>query len=480
MRLEEMRDAFPEMPEEIKVMVREKVEEELSKNAKKKKVKPGRLAAAILAATLALGTTAFAAVKISHLYMEKKGNYGVVTKIETTGETETVGKGQSGTMEIPPVTMKMEYLPEGMVETAAGKYDDAEGKPGISLFFYRMNEGDDAFQVENNQVVSNEAFQAGIYEGVYLEYQSAGGGDWMNQRIYVFYPDVHYVLEMYIDAGISKEEAIKTAQGISLTPVGSMEESNIREFMGDWSTANTGKEEGLGLESSSLAVSAEKMKNTHGTGDTFSLSWSDGETDFYPGLTATVTDVQVLDSVEILKESLLNESWQKEITADKKLLPKEIRYVKFGDGISTLDEIVESRKVPQKLIYITVEYGNEASETLTDVTYYGSLMRIAENGDTFSIYDRKGERTDCDAAFIEGLAGSGEMWYWDVSDDAEGKNHIDSLEPGETCTVHMAYPVVEEDLPYLYLNLNSYGGAYEFDDTSLEIGYVDIRGSYMP
>ncbi len=33
----------------------------------------------------------------------------------------------------------------------------------------------------------------------------------------------------------------------------------------------------------------------------------------------------------------------------------------------------------------------------------------------------------------------------------------------------------EEELQYMYLNLDTSGGAYEFDEAALENGYVDIR-----
>ncbi len=35
--------------------------------------------------------------------------------------------------------------------------------------------------------------------------------------------------------------------------------------------------------------------------------------------------------------------------------------------------------------------------------------------------------------------------------------------------------VPEEELGYLYLNLDTFGGSYEFSESSLALGYVDIR-----
>lgn len=49
------------------------------------------------------------------------------------------------------------------------------------------------------------------------------------------------------------------------------------------------------------------------------------------------------------------------------------------------------------------------------------------------------------------------------------------MQPGEIVTVHMAWVVMEEELDTLYLNLDPSGGSYEFTDSSLQMGYVDIR-----
>ena len=67
------------------------------------------------------------------------------------------------------------------------------------------------------------------------------------------------------------------------------------------------------------------------------------------------------------------------------------------------------------------------------------------------------------------------MYYYDVHGGERGNNHIASIKPGETVTVHMGWIVQEKELGYLYLNLNPAGNSYGFDEDSLAVGYVDIR-----
>ena len=40
------------------------------------------------------------------------------------------------------------------------------------------------------------------------------------------------------------------------------------------------------------------------------------------------------------------------------------------------------------------------------------------------------------------------------------KNYLESIKPGETVTVHMAWIVTQEELGRLYLSLDTYGGAW--------------------
>lgn len=168
---------------------------------------------------------------------------------------------------------------------------------------------------------------------------------------------------------------------------------------------------------------------------------------------------------------------QKEVNQAGELLPAKINYMKYGNGIDTLDEVVESREVPQKLVYVTVEYANIGAEELDEILFYGSLMKIVEENGQMKMYT--GKASDGSAAWDDavpaGLADNREMWYYDVHGGEKGNNYIADLKAGESATVHMAWIVPEEELGYLYLNLDTFGGSYEFSESSLALGYVDIR-----
>ena len=109
--------------------------------------------------------------------------------------------------------------------------------------------------------------------------------------------------------------------------------------------------------------------------------------------------------------------------------------------------------------------------------FFGNLLKIVEENGQMKLYKGKAsdENVVFDEAVPQGTAYFTEMWYYDVHGGERHNNYITNLKAGETATVHMAWLVPEEELKYLYLDLNTSGSSYEFCEKSLAIGYVDIR-----
>lgn len=492
MRLENRKNEFPVMPDKIRMMVEKEVEKQLRSteiaSTRKKKGTVRRSFIAALVAAMALGTTVFAGA-VYHMESEADGNFGVHIKTEKTetgqdGADEIVAAPEL--LEIQPVNLEVSYLPEGMTETdQSGKYcyEDAMYKGGVSICLYGMDTGDDSFEMSFKEVVSREEITVNGNNGVYLEFLNLFEDEIsFNQRIYVAYPDLHYVMEMYIASDVTKEEAVKIAEGIRLVPAAEGEGSElVRDFK--WSEYLASQKERLAVEGSEAeipmqtVIEAEALKNTHMIGESFSVEntipWEGFE-----GLSAKVSDVQVYDHIGVLdlsKDADLKKELANVTDAEGKLRPCVIQYIKNGDGTDTLSEIVGTKEVPQKLVYITLEYTNNGETEMTDILYMCGLMKLVEKNGQVEIYsgEQPGENDDWDVARINGPADFLEMYYWDVQGGEEGKNYIDSLKPGETAIVHVAWIVPEQDLGYLYLNLHGY--PYEFSEESLATGYVDIR-----
>ncbi|MCX4320472.1 MAG: DUF4367 domain-containing protein [Lachnospiraceae bacterium] len=467
MQYENLKYDFPKMPEEMRDMIEREVEKQVKvkQQGRKRRFAFGKIAAASAAAVMLCGTTVFAGVRIYEMRQEKIGEHGVsvdITAQENAKEENPV---------IPNVKMEIGYLPEGMVETEQGKYSfsDALNKGGISMVFYRMNTGDDKFEVQHGDVLSSEEFTANGHSGVYLEYPNLYQDDIsFNQRIYVEFTDVHYVMEMYAASDVSKEEALKIAENVKLVPTEDANGDGVVTAQNWSSYEESMKESGEGEGCKTItSVAKEEMKNTHSVGESFPANEE--------GLTVKVSDVKIADDFSLLDASLLDEDFRKETDENGKLRPAVISYVKAGD-MDALSQEVKSREVPQKLVYATVEYTNTGKEEMKDVLFLGDMVPIYEaEGQMQIVTEEMPKETDeWEMAVNRGMSAFREMVYYDVHGGERHNNYIESIKPGETATVHMAWVVTEEELGNMYLSFDTTGGC-EFTETSLKLGYVDIR-----
>ena len=495
------------------------IEQEVEKQAnikypkfKKAKRAAGRTLAASLAAVMLFGTTVFAGVSVYRMRQEKAGAAGVNVKITKSGGTQEKGgtatagnaaaagsKAAAGNAaaegnaaaagsavdiaaakeprDIPYVKMEASYLPAGMVQTEQGKYSyqNALYKGGISIVFYYMDTKDSDFQMLHGDVISSEDITVNGHEGVYLEYQNLLPEDEIafNQRIYVAFTDLHYVMEMYVGSDVTKEEALKTAKGIKLAKAANGKEEGVVQAF-NWSEYLAREQEQESQKDQDFVfqdtATKSEMEHTHIIGEQFELE---------DGLMASVTDVQVSDNFSLLPQSAIDGDFQKELGADGKLRPALIQYIK-GGSVDSVSELVKSHEVPQKLIYATVEYTNTGSKEQKDVLFFGSLARIKEEGGQMRIaaegqYEKPSKTDTWTQASNRSLSHAFEMQYYDVHGGERGNNYIASIKPGETVTVHMGWLATEEELGQLYISLDPAGGASEFTDSSLKMGYVDIR-----
>lgn len=479
MRLENLKQDFPEMPEELRAMIEGEVQKQIGtvkQTGKKRIIMIKRSLVAAAAAVMLLSTTIFAGV-IYQMRSEAVGKYGVNVKGLEATSAEPV-------QDFASVRMEVSYLPDGMIETEDGKYSyqDALYQGGVSICFYDMDTTDAEFEMLTKNVIKSETIQVGNYDGIYLELQGAEEISF-NQRIYVAYPDFHYVMELFAASDVSKQEALKIAEGIRLLPdTSGAEKGLVRAY--SWSEYLASQKEDLQEEqivSDVVWQDASVLKNTHTVGEAFwAYTKEEREHETLGQLKIKVTDVQISDRADLLNPSGLDadlkKELEKELDTEGKLLPAQINYIKYGNGIDTLNTVVDSREVPQKLVYITAEYTNVGEETLPEVLFMGSLVRIQEEGNRIKMYNGEEPKAGdaWDAAQTAGAAHYWEMWYYDVHGGERGNNYITDLKPSETKTVHMAWIVPEEELEYLYLSFDTYG-CYEFSERALEIGYVDIR-----
>ena len=487
MGLENMKKEFPQTPDHIRQMIEDRVEEQLHAEqvaSFERKVNRFRMSfqkaiAVGFAAVMLMGTTVYAGVKLYQTYMEKNGTYGVQTTMEQ-GNTE---EGGFSIDKVPEIEIKAGYLPDGMIQTGGAEKvriedADAPGESGISMFDVLLDVGQEKVTANDTYVISSEMISFDGHDGVYMEKETSKHEKvTFDKKIYLMYPEVQRVLIMDIANNVTKEEALKVAEQIELIDTGKEIDAQKLYSWTDYAVGD--KEEVAGEDVFANKAVSSQMKNLHGIGESFKVpsycQSAAGEYIFSENVEVKVTSVEVSDDLAPLAKEYIPEEWKTAVGSDGKLIQNELTYFKRGDGVHTLDEAVKTETAGQRLVYVTLEYKNIGDEALNDILFFGTLNAIRRDADTYELIhyiDYYGAE-EWNYRSGSSVARIGEMAYFDVRSE-ENKNYISSLEPGESCTVHMAWIVNETDLDELYLNMNPSGGS-EFDKESLEIGFVDIR-----
>lgn len=481
MRLDNIREEFPRMPEEMRKMIEyevarqvkiehmEKGEKRRSRISRKKFVVIG------IAAAMMTGLTAAAGAGIYQLYSEKEGKYAAKTGVIASGTAEDT---------IPEVDIQVNYVPEGMYECkelcGKGKYhyenEEIPHTGGITLVMHVMDsEGDLEGRTELN-VVEQKELDVNGHEAIYFKKQMLNGNTGYGRIMYIMYPEVQHILQMYVGDTVPEEEMIKMAESIELIPTGDV---RSEEEIYTWND-DVAQQEETEIPELKYTASREEMKNLHTIGEIIPMcvqaETMEGDYIESENIQIEVTNVQVSDDLSLLeKTEYIDERWKNALDSEGNLEKDLVQYVKSGDGIHTLDEVIETEEKAQKLIYITLKYTNTGDEQLKNIHFFHSLLAIDEWEEGYAYYDwiAQQKAENWDQIVNTSVTSLGEMYYYDIHGGERGNNYIPSIAPGETVTLHIANIVHEEHLPYLYLDLT--GSGHELSVQGLEKGFVDIR-----
>lgn len=479
MRLDELKNDFPDIPDFIHDMIQEEVEKQVNSSnitpmQRKSKLNRSisRVAAAAVVCIIATSTVAYAGTKLYHMYLEKQGNYGTLTTIKSDENSEDVKLPE----EIHEISVTSNYIPEGM-EWTVGRYKlgykDALDKAGITIDTVLMDKKSLDKSLLDRNVIESENHVFGSYDGIYLKYNTINGENSFDQRIYLLCPEEYRVLTLYIGNTISKEEAYKFAENLVITE----EDEMIKTAdMTTWSDIIDST-----VYADKIALATNGQLPIRQIGEAFNLDSyaedNNGNNITTDKVTACVDKVQIADNLQLLDSDKIPKAWKTAVDANGKLVQNHLSYIKKGDGVNNLDSVVREENMDQKLLFLTVTYTNTSEEELNHMLYLGTLIALSKQDDgTYTVYmpgTEAGE--DYDYYTSDSVAKTAEMTYCSVQDDyGEGKNYIPSLKPGESVQVNMAWIVNEKDIKNLYLNLNGTGGCYEITENMRHTGVVYV------
>ncbi len=470
MKLENLKQDLPETPEFIHQMVAAEVNRQVNqekiapmRKAKRNHWSFGRTVAAAACAALVLSTTVYAGVSLYHLRSEKNGTYGMKTTVATEND-------QSITLpeEVPEVKLTANYIPEGMAWTEDGKLNYEDQAEGFSFITLLLDQSDIQSAIDDLNVVDSETRTFGKYEGTYIRLNDleASESSCYNQRFYLLCPEEYRVIVAYVSSTVSKEEAYKVMENLELTETGEMVQTQGEYSR--WSNfVNPEVDTSAGEEITSQPV---EDVTVHQVGEAMAVSTiaenADGEFVDSPSITASVDKVQVADDLSLLDKTQIPEEWLAAVGSDGKLEQNELSYIKSGDGVDSLDEIVSTEMENQKLVAVDVTYTNTGKEKLKNLLYCTAATTIKQEAGKYTMYDFEEQPGDgYDYVSGKSVASLYEMGYFDVRETSEnGNNYISSLAPGESVTVRMAWIVNERDLSDLYIDLSPSGNGRVFNE----------------
>ena len=228
---------------------------------------------------------------------------------------------------------------------------------GFSFASVLLDEDDLSKVMQDKNVVDCEERTFGNYEGVYLKYNDLAEDGSFNQRIYLLRPDVYRVITVYIGDDISKEDAIKVVENLVIT-----ENDTMIETAGLYTWSEMVSPEESSGEAVMTSIADNKLL-MHQIGEVFDISASgedrDGNYIENDKISVCVDAVQVEDNLQLLGQNNVPEEWTDAVGTDGNLVNNTLSYIKSGNGIDSVDEIVKTESVKQKLVYATVTYTNK-------------------------------------------------------------------------------------------------------------------------
>ncbi len=490
MRLEVLKKQYPETPDFISEMLEKEVEKQIhtpksnGRGRKKKQVWTlGRTATAAAVACVLIGTGAYAAVNAYrnyHMNLQQQGNYSVVTGVTADTENQTT---ESLSDQIPDVKIETSYIPEGMERKDERHLDyiNTDNKGGFTIDAVLIGNGNLEEGLTDTNVEESEQTTFGDYEGVYLKYHTVQTDTHFNQRIYLLCPEEGRIVTIYIGSDVSKEEAYKVAEGITLTETGEMVSTGDVE---DWNTyiqlqngELTEGEESVGELEENVT---ENLPHIYTVGeeirkDSTSAQDSKGNDIESTDVSVKVDGIQVADDLSLLDTKYIPDNWKNITDENGTLKDNEASYIKRGDGVDTLDEVVRTENFPAKLVYATLTFTNQGEQDLKNIHYYIEMALLDQTENGYQRYDYEAQSGE-DYDYVEwngALSLDGGMQYYDSQSDI-GKNYISSLAAGESTEVNIAWIVNEEDLCRMYLEVSGAGADPTSEDGEQAV-LVDVR-----
>jgi hypothetical protein len=425
----------------------------LDPDLRKKQVKRKRNRILIIAACLLIGipTTAFGAVKAYDMIVQKQ-NYEVNISVGN----KIFKKRDSW------YKMKISYLPDNMeaYDNLAMKYSfkDNYANGGFTFILWRLGKNSD-FQT----LYANDYKEKKINgrKAVIVNKDTGNKNVMFDRQFFLLFEKEGMMLESYVGIDVSDEQMMKVIEGISLEPTTEEKASYTADY--DEALFNKEKE-----PTKSRVIPLKKDSNQlFSVGQTVPVTINKADK-----LKYVVEKVEVFDTIKDFKQGNFNELGLKILGENKaldqtnKLLPYKRDVYKVGNGKDSVDELIDSKLVNLKFVYLTTTLKNNGKQTTEEIYMHPSLRVLKSEKNAWNYSGEVGK--------AEESIMTGEVDYLEPHGNGKGFYNIGSIQPGQTMKVNLGYFVDADKLDSIFLDAFHYSGANE-DMNAKNRWWFDIR-----
>lgn len=417
-----------------------------------KKRKKHRMLIAAACLLIGMPTTVFGAVKVYNMIVQKQ-NYEVNVSV-TNKDSKKADKWYK---------VKIDKLPENMeaIDDSAMKYSfkDTYAMGGFSFALWRVGGNSDfptlySKSYEEKEINGKKAV---------IVHRETGNKDLMfNRVVFLYFEEEGIMLQSYIGNDIKEEQMIDVLGSISLEPTSKEKSSHISDYDKKYFSqeGKTTKVIPLKKDSKRLFHIGQKVPVT--------ISMDNSQIEY------VIEKVEVFDSIKDFKQENFNEmglgilSRNQALDQAGQLIPYRRDKYKIGNGKDSIDQLVESKLVHPKFVYLTTTVKNIGKKSTKEIYMTPSIKLLKSEGHAWNYAKEDG--------IAEKNIMTGEVDYLEPHGDGKSFYNIGSIQPGETVKVNFGYFVDEDKLDSIFLDAFNYRGIGDTENmNSKNRWWFDIR-----
>ena len=411
--------------------------EEMKLKGEKTQKKHKRHRMLIAAACLLIGmpTTVFGAVKVYNMIVQKQ-NYEVNVFL-TNKDSKKSDQWYK---------LKVGKLPENMeaIDDSAMKYSfkDNYAKGGFSFILWRVGK-DSNFKTLYSK--SYEEKEINGKKAVIVNKENGNNNLAFNREVFLFFEKEGIMLQSYIGNDINEEQMVDVLGSISLEPTSKEKSSYISDYDKKYFSqeGKTTKVIPLKKDSKRLFHIGQKVPVT--------IIMDNSKIEY------VIEKVEVFDSIKDFKHENFNETGLGRLSENQaldqagQLIPYRRDEYKFGNGKDSIDQLIESRLIQPKFVYLTTTVKNIGKQETKEIYMHPSIQVLKSKGNVWNYAERAG--------ITEKNIMTGEVDYLEPHGDGKSFYNIGSITPGQTVKVNLGYFVDEDKLDSIFLDAFRYSGS---------------------